>query len=144
MKSEKYGLSPEKIEKRSLSGEQFKTIFNMHRVEKTKLLHDRLDRYDKKKYFLNRRKLRDNLNIGEKVLVLAESIKKKSAPGKFYKQSVQNISYFNKEKTFLIRKKKRIIDKITYYWLKDAQTHRKVSKSFEITELFAIEGNLIM
>ena len=48
----------------------------MHKVEKTKLLHDRLDRYDKKKYSLNRRKLRDNLNIGEKVLVLAESIKR--------------------------------------------------------------------
>ena len=93
----------------------------MHRIEKTKLLHDRLDRYDQKKYSLKRRKLRDNLNIGEKVLVLAERIKKKSAPGKFFKQSVQKISYFNKEKTFLIRKKQKI-DKITYYWYRDTQT----------------------
>ena len=143
MKSEKYGLSPEKIEKRSLSGERFKTIFNMHKVDKTKLLHDRLDRYDKKKYSLNRRKLRDNLNIGEKVLVLAESIKKKSAPGKFYKQSVQNICYFNKEKTF-VTTKKQTIDKITYYLLRDTQTNRKVSKRFQRTELFAIKGNFIM
>ena len=30
MKSEKYGLSPEEIEKRSLVAERFKTIFNMH------------------------------------------------------------------------------------------------------------------
>ena len=44
--------------------------------------------------------------IGEKVLVLAERIKRKAAPGKFYKQSVQNISYFNKDMTFTIRKKK--------------------------------------
>ena len=36
MKSEKYGLSPEEIEKRSLAGEQFKAIFNMHRIEKSK------------------------------------------------------------------------------------------------------------
>ena len=30
MKSEKYGLSPEEIEKRSLVAERFKTIFTMH------------------------------------------------------------------------------------------------------------------
>ena len=30
MKSTKYGLSPEEIEKRSLAGERFKTVFNMH------------------------------------------------------------------------------------------------------------------
>ena len=35
MKSEKYRLSPEEIEGGSLAGEQFKTIFNMHRIEKT-------------------------------------------------------------------------------------------------------------
>ena len=40
-------------------------IFNI--IEKTKLLHDRVDRYDKKKYLAKRRKLRENLNIGEKV-----------------------------------------------------------------------------
>ena len=58
--------------------------------------------------------MRENLDIGEKVYLLAERIKKKSAPGKFYKQSVQNISYFNKEKVYVIRKKK-IINKIRYY-----------------------------
>ena len=50
--------------------------------------------------------------ISEKVLVLAEKIKKKAGPGKCYKQSVQNISYFNKERTFMIKKKQKI-DKIT-------------------------------
>ena len=68
----------------------------MHRIEKIQKLHCRLDDYDIKK-------LRDELFIGENVYVLAEGIKKKSAPGKFCKQSVQNISYFNKEKTFIIR-----------------------------------------
>ena len=41
-----------------------------------------------------KKKLRENLNINEKVLVLAERIKKKSAAGKFYKQSVINIVHF--------------------------------------------------
>ena len=52
-----------------------------------------------------RKKFRENLNIGEKVYILAERIKKKTAPGKFYKQSVQNISYFNKDVIYTVRKK---------------------------------------
>ena len=88
MKSVKYGLSIEEIEKQSLAGELFETVFNMHRIDKTKKLHDRLDRYNKKRYLAKRKKLREDLMIGEKVLVLAERIKKKAAPGRFCKQSV--------------------------------------------------------
>ena len=46
MESDKYGQSLEGIERRSLAGERYKTIFNMHSKEKTKKPHDRLDRYD--------------------------------------------------------------------------------------------------
>ena len=42
----------------------------------------------KKQYSAKRKKLREELLIGEKAFVLAERIKKKAAPGKFYKQSV--------------------------------------------------------
>ena len=90
--------------------------------------------YDRKK-----NKLRQNLNINEKVLVLGERIRKKSAPGKFDKQSVQNISYFNKEKVFFIRKKQKI-DKTSHYWLKDSQ-NKKMTKRFQRTELFAVNNN---
>ena len=38
------------------------------------------------------------------MFVLAERIDKKSAPGKFYKQAVQNISCFNKNIMFAIKK----------------------------------------
>ena len=75
----------------------------MLRIEQTQKLHRRLDDYDVKNYSAKKRKLRDELFVGERVYVLAERIKKKSASGKFYKQSVQNISYFNKDKTFIIR-----------------------------------------
>ena len=115
----------------------------MHRIDKTKKLHDRLDRYNKKRYLAKRKKLREDLMIDEKVLVLAERIKKKAAPGRFYKQSVQDISYFNKDKTFLIRKKQSI-DGITFYWLTEVQTNRKILKRFQRTELFAIRGNFVM
>ena len=46
--SEKYGLSPEEIETRPLSDEKFMTLFNFHRIEKTRQVHERLNRYDKK------------------------------------------------------------------------------------------------
>ena len=46
--SEKYGLSPENIETRSLSHEKFRTLFNFHRIEKTRQVHERLSRYNRK------------------------------------------------------------------------------------------------
>ena len=78
--SKRYGLAPEEVERCALSNEGFKTIFNMKRMEKTQKLHDRLDDYDKKKYSLKKKQLREDLSIGEKVYVLAERIKKKSTP----------------------------------------------------------------
>ena len=64
------------------------------------------------KYAAKKRKLHDNLNICEKVLILAKRIKKRSAPGKFYKEAVQNISYFSKKMIFTIRNKQKIDKKI--------------------------------
>ena len=97
---------------------------------------DLIKKYTKEK----EKKLRENLNVGERVYILAERIKKKSTPGKFYKQSVQNNSYFNKEIIYIIRKKK-IADGIRYYWLKSPLTD--LGKRFQRTELFALQENFI-
>ena len=75
------GLSPEEIEQRSVAGEHFKTIFNMHRLEKTQELHRSQDTSDVKRYAAKRKKLRDELFVGEKVFVLAKRMRKKAAPG---------------------------------------------------------------
>ena len=84
-------------------------------LQKVQKFNLRQDRYDKKKQNnKKRKKLRENLEIGEKVYVLTERIKKKSALGKSYKESVQNISYFYKDTVFSVRKK-QIIDNIMYY-----------------------------
>ena len=48
VKIQKYGMSPNDIEKKSLSSERFKTLFNFKRIERSKKISDRLDRYDKK------------------------------------------------------------------------------------------------
>ena len=138
--SKKYGFSPEEIEKRALKSEIFRTVYNMHRLEKTHKLNQRQNRQDKKKYDRKRKKLRENLIIGEKVYVLAERIKKKSTPGKFYKQSVQNISYFNKDTVYTIRKK-QIIDKIRYYWIR--RSIAELNKRFSRSELLALKSNFL-
>ena len=48
--SKKYGFSTEEVEKRELQSERFRTVYNMHRLEKTDKLNQRQDRYDKEKY----------------------------------------------------------------------------------------------
>ena len=99
-----------------------------------------MDRYDPKKYSKKRKKLRENLNIGERVYVLAERIKKKSAPGKFYKQSVQNIRFFYKDTVYTIRKK-QMIDGIRYYCVKSPIAG--LPKHFSRSELLALRSNFL-
>ena len=139
-KSKKYGFSHEEVEQRALQSDRFRTVYNMYRLEKTHKLNQRQDRYDKKKYNRKRKRLRENLSIGEKVYILAERIKKKSAPGNFYKQLVQNISYFNKDTVFTIRKI-QTIDDIMYYWVKSPLA--ELSKRFQRSELFALKSNFM-
>ena len=74
--------------------------------------------------------------------MLAERIKKKSAPRKFYKQSVQNITYFNRDKIFSIIKKQKI-DKINYYRLKNLEDNKISMKIFQRKELFVFVNNFI-
>ena len=81
--------------------------------------------------------------MGVKLFVLDERIKKKAAPGKFYKQSVQNISYFNEDRTFITRRI-RTIGGIKCYWLNDAQNNRNSTKRFQRTELLVLKGNFFV
>ena len=101
VKSEKYGISPNvnEDEEKSLSNQRFRTLFNFKRIDRSKNVSGRLDKYSRKNYIAKKKKLCNKLDVGEKVLVLAERIKKKTALGKFYKETVQNI-------LFTIRKSK--------------------------------------
>ena len=92
--SVKYGLPPENIENQSFSSEKFRLGFNFDRIKEVSKVHKALDKNHKKLYSRKKKKLRADLAIGENVLLLAERIKQKSAPGKLYKSSVQNIYFF--------------------------------------------------
>ena len=80
VKSEKYGISPnvneEEEEEKSLSSQRFRTLFNFKRIERSKNVSGRLDKYSRKNYIAKKKKLCNKLDVGEKVLVLAERIKK--------------------------------------------------------------------
>ena len=49
VKSKKYGISLNDVEKKSLSSERFKTQFNFKRIDQSKKISDRLDRCNQKK-----------------------------------------------------------------------------------------------
>ena len=44
--SVKYRVEPERIEQEALKSERFRILFNMHKLEKAKKLHGRLERYE--------------------------------------------------------------------------------------------------
>ena len=103
-KTAKYQIEPEEVEKKSLEDENFREKFDFCRLEKEGKDNKRNKRYFIKKDSSNKRKLREPLNIGEKVLVLAERLKKKDAPGRLYKSTTQNRSFFNKDRIFILKK----------------------------------------
>ena len=85
-----------------------------------------------------KRKTRDPLNIGEMVLVLSERLKKKDAPGKLYKASTQNKTFYNKDKVFIIRKRLKSLDNVWYYWISEANK-KIIGSRFKGQELFALK-----
>ena len=137
--SEKYGLPPEVIENRILSDNVFKEIYDFYRMVKVSKVVNRYERYNVKIDEKQKRKLREPLEINEKVLILAERIKKKDAPGFLFKSTTQNIPFFNKKEIFTIRKY-NLVDNVYNYWIKK-ENNQNIDKRFIREELFALENN---
>ena len=127
-KTAKYQIEPEEVEKKALSDDVFREKYDFYRLRKVGTHANRLERYDIKKDIQKPKKLREPLEIGENVLVLAERLKKKDAPGS---------PYFNK-KIFIIKKRVKTISDNWYYWLSEENSdivnkHRYISQ-----ELYAL------
>ena len=103
-KTEKYNIEPEKVEKTSLEDDTFREKFDFYRLQKVSKNNNRIQRYSIKKDS-RKRQLREPLNLGEKVLVLAERLKKKDAPGRFIKVRHKTKVFFNKGKIFIVKKR---------------------------------------
>ena len=72
----KYGVEPDKIEKRSLESDWFREWFDIRRLSKISKPQPRYERQEKKKYSRKRKKLRMSLEIGEHVLLLSSKTEK--------------------------------------------------------------------
>ena len=139
--STKYGVSPETVENRiidsSKDSEYNREKFDFLRLKKVDNNQQRNAKYESKKD-RRQRKLRNPLYLDEKVLVLAERLKKKDAPSKFYKASTDNIPFFNREKVFTIYKRAKLDNGSYLYWLED-ENRDKVEGRFLRQELFALD-----
>ena len=102
--SQKYGLPPETIEKKTMSDNVFTEVYDFLRMVKVSRDSSRYKRYDFNQDKKQKKKLREPLVVGEKVLVLAERLKKKDAPGVLYKSTTENVPFFNKNEIFIVRK----------------------------------------
>ena len=137
--SEKYGVAPETIEKKTLENDTFREIFDFYRLAKVTKDANRYERYNEKLDKKQKKKLREPLNIGEKVMALAERIKKKDAPKFLFKSTTENVPFFNRKEIFKIDK--YIAVNGTYnYWLQN-EKGQKIDKRFIREELFALQNN---
>ena len=82
--SQKHELAPNTIEKKSLENEDFCEIYDFHRMVKVSKSAERYSRNDERLDKKSRKKLRSPLTVGEKVLVLAERLRKKDAARNLY------------------------------------------------------------
>ena len=95
----------------------------------------RNDKYNQK-LDRRKRKLRSSLNWDEKVLVLAERLKKKDAPGNLYKAPTDNKPFFNRNRIFTIYKRSKLNNGKYLYWVEenDKKTDGRILRQ----ELFAL------
>ena len=111
----KYSIAPEKTEQKSLDpniGEYFREVYDFVKLKKIKENKDRLQKYDEKSD-KRKKKLRNLLDIGEKLLVLAERLKKKTPRENFIK-APQKINLF-----FTISNIVKLNNGTYLYWLKE-------------------------
>ena len=129
--SPKYGFAAQDIENKSLdknSGKNLQEIYDFHRLWRVKEANIRNEKYAEKLDVRKKRTLRSPLNIGEKVLLLAECLKKKDAPERLYKSTTENRPFFNRDRIFIINNRVKLDNGIFYYWLKG--NDRKIKGRF--------------
>ena len=81
------------------------------------------------------------MHLDEKVLVLAERLKKKDAPGNLYKASTDNMPFFNRDRICTIYKIAKLNNCTYLYWVdKDGN---KINGRFLRQELFALNNQFL-
>ena len=76
-----------------------------------------------------------------KVFVLSEHLKKKDVPGKFYKSSTENKTFFNRDRIFTVVNRSKINDQGFIYWIKESD--KKITGRFLRQELHALNNQFV-
>ena len=136
--SKKYGIKPEEPEQKCLGSEAYKERFDFRLLKKILKGHNRLTRYEQKIYDKKKTlKLRSPLKVGEEILILSSRLKKKDSAGKFFKSSVYNRPYFNKQKTFSVTDR-QLVDEKYFHWLKPVENDKKLNNRFPREEIYSL------
>ena len=85
--------------------------------------------------------MRSPLQIGKKVFLLSERLKKKDAPGKIYTSSTENKTFFNRHRIFIIVNRSKKNDQGFIYWIKESD--KKINGRFLRQELYALSNQRV-
>ena len=138
-RSAKYGYSPEQIEEQTLdpeTGKYFQEVYDILSLIKVKENRHQTERFNTK---LDRRKrhLTEPLEMGGKVLVLAEHLRKKDTPGRLCKSTTEN----KRNRPFITSERSKLNDNTYLYWLKE--NGRKIKNTFLRQELLALKNQFV-
>ena len=137
--SQKYGVLPETVKKKSLEDEKFREVYDFHRMVRVSRDVERYKRNSIRSDKKTRKKLRSPLTVAEKVLVLGERLRKKDTLGNLYKSTTENISFINREEIFIVRKVLSKEDSYNY-WISKMADSEIINKRFLRQELFALKN----
>ena len=141
-KSIKYDLEPEIIEQRSLTDDIFREKYDFYRLKRVTQALKRYKKYDIAVDLKKKKKLRQPLAIGERVLILASRLKKRDAPGVLYKSTTENKPFFSRKQVYVVRKVLQVAD--TYmYWISKEGQEKIIPNRFFRQELFALNNQFL-
>ena len=143
IKSQKCGYPPEEIKQKTIDNKNFQEIYDFYRLFKVKSHSERYKRADILMDKKNRKQLRNPLLEEEKVLVLAERLKKKDAPKQLYKATTKNIPYFNRDQVFTIKKVVKNSDHQYNCWVAKEGEKNIQNKRYLRQELFALKSQFV-
>ena len=141
-RSARYGCSPDQIEEQVIEPEMwkyFQEVYDFHCLIKLKENRDRAKRFDAKVDRCKKR-LKDPLEIGEKVLVLAERLRKKTLLEDCIKTQ-QKIKAFLTDRTFIISERLKLNNNTCLYWFKENDL--KIKNRFLRQELFVLKNQFV-
>ena len=127
---QKYGYAPDEVEEKVVESEKFRDIYDFYRLVKVRHHAESYERPDVKKDKTLCKKLREPLRDGEKVLALAERLKKEDTSGNLYKSTTENISFFNREQVFVMKKIVKISNKNYNYWIPKEGEDKVINERF--------------